>query len=392
MRIWKCLALLLTGLVVGLSPTTGAAQPKPPIKVGLLTSLTGPLASLGEYAKTSLELAFEEVGNQVGGRRLTVVIEDGEGKPDVGRTKVKKLIEQDKIDILLGPVSSAVALAIRDYVVSKGTPWLTTFATTPSLTRELAAPNLFRPAYSAEQPQYTMGVYFRQKLGYEKIAVVGLDYVAGRAEANAFMEGFKAAGGKAIQEIFLPLGAPDPAPFISKIKPEALDALAGAAIWGNDAIRFVKGLDEYGIKGRLPIIVTNSAVSDGNLLPSQGRSALGIKSYGVYANGLQTPENRRFVQAFLKKTGKAAGGDAYVGYIGVRAAIEALKNVDGKIEDTAGYLSALRKVEFVGPAGPFKFDKNQNAIVTVYLLEVRETGGELHNAIVEVVAQGVAQR
>ncbi len=388
----KGLAILLAAAIVAGFTTSSAAQPRPPIKVGVLLPLTGPLASLGIVAKAGMEVAFDEVGYQVAGRKITLVVEDSEAKPDVGITKARKLVEQDRIDLVLGPISSAVALAMRDYLASKGTPWFLVFATAPPLTRELKAPNLFRTSWSAEQPQFPAGEYTRQKLGYEKITVVGLDYVAGRAEVGAFLDGLKASGGKVVQEIFIPLGTPDAAPFIARIKPETVDAVVGAAIWGSDAVRFIKGLEEYGVKGRLPIIVTNAAVSGDSMLPAIGRAALGIKSYGAYPYGLDTPENKRFVQTFRKKTGKMTGNDAYAGYICARVALEGLKAVEGKVEETARYLSAARTVEFMGPAGPFRFDRNQNAVTTLYFQEVREAGGEVYNAVVDVIARGASQR
>jgi len=386
------LSIVLVVAIVGGFTTSTAAQSGPPIKVGVTLPLTGPLASLGILARAGMEFAFEEIGYQVGGRKITLVVEDSEAKPDVGITKARKLVEQDRVHLILGPISSAVALAMRDYMTSKGLPWLLVFATAPPLTRELKAANLFRSSWSAEQPQYPAGEYVRQKLGYQKIMVVGLDYVAGRAEVKAFLDGFKAAGGTVVQEIFIPLGTPDPAPFIARIKPEAIDAVVGAAIWGSDAIRFIKGLDEYGIKGRVPIVVTNAAVSGDSMLPSIGKAGLGIKSYGAYPFGLDTSENKRFVEGFRKKAGKMTGNDSYAGYICARAAIEGLKAVGGKIEDVPRYLSALRAVEFTGPAGPFRFDKNQNAVTTLYLQEVREARGEFYNAVVDVIARGATQR
>jgi branched-chain amino acid transport system substrate-binding protein len=364
---------------------------RPPIKIGVMLPLTGPLATIGGPAKAGMEVAFEEVGYQVAGREIKLLIEDTEAKPDVGLTKARKLVEQERVDILLGPISSAVALALRDYLVSKGIPWSLMFATTPPLTRQLGAPNLFRHSYSAEQPQYPSGEYVQKKLGYTKIAVVGLDYVAGRAEVRGFTDGYKAAGGKVVDEIYVPLGTPDPAPFVGKVRPATVDALVLAGIWGGDAIRFVKILPEYGIKGRLPVLATVSAVSEG-MLPALGKAAVGIKSYGVYAAGIDTPENRRFVQAFRKKTGTLASGDAYAGYIGARPIIEALSTAKSGIEDREAYLRALRTVEFVGPAGPFKFDGHQNAVVNLYLFETREVEGELRNVVLDTIGRGVTQR
>ncbi len=370
----------------------GLSDAQPPIKIGVLVPLTGPLAGIGASAKAGIEVAFEEVRYQANGREIRLLMEDSEGKPDVGLTKARRLIEQEKIDLLLGPVSSAVALALRDYVVSKGVPWSLIFSTAPQLTRELAAPNLFRHSYSAEQPQYPSGVYVRSKLGHARIAVVGLDYVAGRAEVRGFMEGYKASGGQVVDEIYVPLGAADAAPYVTKVRPEAIDALVLAGIWGGDAIRFIKALTEYGVKGRVPVVATVSAVAEGTMLPSLGKAALGIRSYGVYSAGIDLPENSRFVRAIRTKTGILASGDAYAGYIGARPIIEALKAVNGRIEDRDGYMRALRAMDFVGPAGPFKFDGKQNAVVNLYLFETREVDGELRNMVVDIIGRGVTQR
>jgi branched-chain amino acid transport system substrate-binding protein len=386
----RLVGVTLFALVMLLWPDPAGAQS--PIKIGVMVPLTGPLAGIGISAKAGIEVAFEEVRYQVGGREIKLVMEDSEGKPDVGLTKARRLIEQEKVDIVLGPVSSAVALAVRDYLVGKGVPWSLIFATAPQLTRDLAAPNLFRHSYSAEQPQYPSGAYVRTKLGYGRIAVVGLDYVAGRAEVRGFTEGYKAAGGQVVDEIYVQLGAADPAPFVTKVRPEAIDALVLAGIWGGDAIRFIKGLTEFGLKGRVPVVATVSAVAEGTMLPSMGKTALGIRSYGVYSAGIDSPENSRFVRAVRAKTNALASGDVYSGYIGARPIIEALKAVNGRIEDREGYMRALRALDIVGPAGPFKFDGKQNAVVNLYLFETREVDGELRNMVVDVIGRGVTQR
>ena len=384
--------LVIVGVAVLAIFSVAPVGAQAPIKVGALLPLTGPLSGIGVSNKAGIEVAFEQVQYKVGGREIQLSIEDSEGKPDVGITKARKLIEQQQVSILVGPVSSAVALALRDYMVSKGVPWSLIFATAPQLTRELAAPNLFRHSYSAEQPQIPSGAYVRNKLGYAKVAVVGLDYVAGRAEARGFMEGYKASGGQVVEEVYVPLGAADAAPFVSKLRPDAIDAVVLAGIWGGDAIRFIKALTEYGVKGRVPVIATVSAVAEGTMLPALGKAAVGIRSYGVYSAGIDLPENARFVRAIRAKTGALASGDAYAGYIAVRPILEALKAINGRIEDREAYLRALRAVDFVGPAGPFKFDDKQNAVVNLYLFETREVEGEFRNMVIDTIGRGVAQR
>ncbi|PYN97839.1 MAG: ABC transporter substrate-binding protein [Candidatus Rokuibacteriota bacterium] len=388
----RLIALALTLAVIAGLGGDLAAQPRAPIKVGVFLSLTGPLAPLGAFNKSGIEVAVQEVGGQIGGRKIELVYEDDEGKPDVGLSKIRKLVEQDRVAVVVGPVSSPVALAAREYMVSKGVPWVLTFATAPSLTRELGAPNIFRASWSGEQAQYPSGAYVYQKLGYQRIAVLGLDYVAGRAEAKAFSDGFKAAGGKSVQEIWVPLGAPDAAPFVTQIQPGSVDAVVGAAIWGSDAIRVIRAFEEYGVKGRMPIVVINTAVADGSLLPSLGKTALGLRSYGPYCFGLDTPENKKFVEAFTKHAGKAPGIEAYIGYTAGRIAMEGAKAVAGNVEDRPAYLAALRAVDYVGPTGRFRFDQNRNALVNIFLQEVRQAGADIFNAPVDVIGREVAQR
>src|SRR3989442_1123453 len=388
----RLIALALTLAVIAGLGGDLAAQPRAPIKVGVFLSLTGPLAPLGAFNKSGIEVAVQEVGGQIGGRKIELVYEDDEGKPDVGLSKIRKLVEQDRVAVVVGPVSSPVALAAREYMVSKGVPWVLTFATAPSLTRELGAPNIFRASWSGEQAQYPSGVYVFEKLGYQRIAVLGLDYVAGRAEANAFVDGFKAAGGKSVQEIWVPLGAPDAAPFVTQIQPGSVDAVVGAAIWGSDAVRVIRAFEEYGVKGRIPIVVINTAVADGSLLPSLGKTAVGLRSYGPYCFGLGTPENRKFVDLFTKHAGKAPGIEAYIGYTAGRVALEAARSVGGNVEDRAAYLAALRKVDYTGPTGRFRFDQNRNALVNIFLQEVRQSGADIFNAPIDLIGREVAQR
>ena len=392
MKTSRALATTLALAVLTWLGSEVVAQSKAPIKVGIFLSLTGPLAPLGAFNRSGIEVASQEFGGQVAGRKIELLVEDDEGKPDVGLSKIRKLVEQDKVAVVVGPVSSPVALAVREYMVSKSVPWVLTFATAPSLTRELGAPNIFRASWSGEQAQYPSGSYIYQKLGYQRIAVVGLDYVAGRAEAKAFSDGFKAAGGKSVQEVWVPLGAPDAAPFVTQIQPGSVDAVVGAGIWGSDAVRIIRAFEEYGIKGRPPVIVINTAVADGSLLPSLGKSALGLRSYGPYCFGLDTPENRKFVDLFTRYSGKAPGIEAYIGYTAGRVALEAAKAVNGNVEDRAAYLKALQNVDYVGPTGRFHFDANRNALVNIFLQEVRQVGSDIFNAPIDLIGREVAQR
>src|SRR5262249_15704759 len=140
------------------------------------------------------------------------------------------------------------------------------------------------------------------------------------------------------------------------------------------------------------IVVINTAVADGSLLPALGKTALGLRSYGPYCFGLDTPENKKFVEAFTKHAGKAPGIEAYIGYTAGRIAPQGARSMPRNVDARPAYPTALRNVDYVGPTGRFRFDKNQNALVNIFLQEVRQAGADVFNAPVDVIGREVAQR
>ena len=376
------LALLLSG-----GPARAQA-PREPIKIGLLNALTGPLAVNGSEINEGIKLYWEdEMGSQVAGRRVRLIVEDSEGKPDVGLTKTRKLAESDRVHVILGPVSSAVGVAMRDYVHERRVPTIITQATANSLTTERASPVLFRSAMSSYQQEAAGGWYVAAKLGHKKIAVVGLDYVAGHEQTDGFIKTFMESGGQSVEKILMPLGAMDVAPYIARVQSKAgeLDAVVGI-LWGPSAPQWLKAWQEYGLKGKLPLLTLGETVSE-SYLKTVGDAALGIVNWLSYSPALDTPENKRFVQAFSKKYGKEPVYNNHLGYLAARAAGEAIKAVNGNVEDQARFLEALRRVKFDAPGGPFRFDDKQNAVIPTYIRRVEKVGGKLQNTVVDVVPE-----
>jgi len=172
---------ILAGLAILAAVTSGvtvAQGQREPIKIGVLNATTGPLAVNGSEINEGIRFYWEdEMQGQVAGRAVRLIVEDEEGKPDVALTKTRKLVESDKVHMVLGPVSSASAVAMRDYMHERKVPLIITQATANTLTNERASPILFRSAMSSYQQEAAGGWYVAAKLGHKKIAVVGLDYV-----------------------------------------------------------------------------------------------------------------------------------------------------------------------------------------------------------------------
>src|SRR5438876_242736 len=203
------------------------------------------------------------MSGQVAGRPVRLLVEDEEGKADVGLTKVRKLVESDRVHLILGPVSSAVAVAIRDYVHERTIPTIITQATANNLTAEKASPAIFRSAMSSYQQEAAGGWYVAAKLGHKRIAVVALDYVAGHEQADGFIKAFRESGGQSVEKVLMPLGAMDVAPYITRIQDKAsqVDAVVGI-LWGPSAPQWIKAWSEYGLKGKLPLLTLGETVNE----------------------------------------------------------------------------------------------------------------------------------
>jgi branched-chain amino acid transport system substrate-binding protein len=377
--------LILVALLLVVSQAF--AQPsREPIKIGVLNEITGPLAVNGSEINEGIKLYWQdEMANQVAGRPVRLIIEDSEGKPDVGLTKARKLAERDGAHMILGPVSSAVAIAMRDYLHERRVPLIITQATANHLTGEKASPFVFRSAMSSYQQEAAGGWYVAAKLGYKRIVVVGLDYVAGHEQTDGFMKTFTESGGQVVERVLMPLGAIDVGPYITRVQnrvPE-LDAVV-AILWGPSAPQWLKAWQEYGLKAKLPLLTLGETVNE-TYLRSVGDAAQGIVSWLSYSPVLDTAENKRFVQAFRKKYGKDPVYNNVLGYLAAKSSGEALKAVNGNIEDQARFLDALRRVRFEGPGGSFRFDEKQNAVIPTYIRRVEQVDNKLQNSVFDVV-------
>jgi branched-chain amino acid transport system substrate-binding protein len=386
-RLLAVLAAFATLAALAAAPALGQGS-KEPIKIGGLNSTTGPLAVNGSEINEGMRLYWEdEMGGQVAGRPVRLYLEDDEGKPDVGLTKVRKLAESDKVHMILGPVSSAVAVAIRDYLVERKVPLIITQATANNLTNEKASPTVFRSAMSSYQQEAAGGWYVAAKLGHKRIAVVGLDYVAGVEQTDGFIKTFMESGGQSAEKIMMPLGAMDVAPYITRVQSKAgeLDAVVGI-LWGPSAPQWLKAWQEYGLKGKLPLLTLGETVNE-TYLRSVGDAALGVVSWMSYTPTIDTPENKRFVQAFNRKYRKDPVYNNHLGYLAAKVAGEALKATGGNVEDQARFLEAVRKVRFEAPGGAFRFDEKQNAVIPTYMRRVERKDGKLQNTVFDVVLE-----
>jgi branched-chain amino acid transport system substrate-binding protein len=352
------------------------AAEKAPIKIGLPFSLTGSMAKLGSSQLNAVKQLFEEKGMAVAGRKIQLITEDDEAKPDVGLTKTKRLVQFEKVNLIVGYLHTGVGYAVRDFLHESGMPTVAAFGGARH-TRDMFSPYIFRVNPSMFQQTYEPSKWVFKR-GYKKIIWVGSDFAAPHEGHQAFKKGFEEAGGKIVQEFWPTTGTTDFGPYLTAVKPDQAGAMV-VAVWGADPVRFVNQWVEYGLKPRIPIIGVSTFTDEGVTLPGMGVNADGVLSWYVSCPQTNVPENKKFVEGYKKRYKELPGHFAYLSYYSAQAAYEAMNRVKGNMEDKEKFLDALRKIRFTTPMG-YKayFDEKQGMVLDFIFLEARKADGECH--------------
>jgi branched-chain amino acid transport system substrate-binding protein len=383
----KCVlgAVLLVFVLSFAGTGTVMAAAGEPIKIGFMAPYVGVFAKLGNDLRNGFKLYLEEIGYKVAGRQIVFLDEDTEGKPEVGLVKARKFVEKDKVDIVAGIISSPVAYAVKDYVISKKIPLVLVSAAAAKLTQEQRNPYIFRVSMANGQEELVAAWYAYTKMGARKVIMMAPDYSAGHEKAAGFTKIFKSLGGEVVEGIYPPLGTTDFAPYLAKLTRHVGKAdRVWAFFAGSDAIRFINQYDELGLKDKLKLWVDGGTVDEA-ILPSMKDAALGVDNYCHYAPTLDTAENKRFVKAYQQKFGEIPAQLADQGYVGAKAIVKALEAVKGKVENQDAFLKALRAVKFEAPRGNFRFDEHQNVVFNVYMRKVIKEDGKYLNQVVDTV-------
>lgn len=359
-------------------PTSGA-----PLKIGVLLPYSKVYAVLGESITNGMVLYFEGISNTIAGRKIELIKEDEENDPQVSLRKARKFIEQDKVDIMTGLVSSAVAYAIRDIVHQSKTILIISNAGANDLSRSRKSPYVFRTSFSNWQAPWAMGEWVAKNVS-KKVYLTAPDYAAGKEMIAAFKETYIPAGGIVVGEIYPPFPNTDYGPFLAKIaeaKPEATFSFYS----GSDAVAFVKQYDEYGLK-KTTKLTGAGFMLESDVLPAQGKAAVGGLSALHWANTLDNPENKKFMEAYQKRFNSEANVFAVQGYDTARTIHEALEKVGGNTADVDKLIKAIEGVKFASPRGPFEIDpETHNVIHNEYIREVKEVNGQLSNVVIDTI-------
>jgi branched-chain amino acid transport system substrate-binding protein len=362
------------------NPLPSWSAAKGPIKIGFLAPLSGGMAANGKDMLMGLEQYLEEIKYQAAGRKIELLIEDDEANPAVGLTKTRKLVEKDGVHIMTGGLMASSAYALAPYIDSKEIPMTYPIMSADDITQRKVPKWVVRTGWSSSQPHQPFGEYAYNTLKFRKISIVAYDFAFGWECAGGFHKTFEDAGGKILQKIWVPLTAQDMSPYLSQISKDA-DAVF-TVFSGRYTIQFVKQYKEFGFMGRIPLI-GGGTVTDEHALPSMGDEAIGIITPLIYSEVLDNPANKKFVKGFRAKAKKAASYYSEGTYSGARWIVEAIKKVNGDVENRPNMLAALKNVELKDlPRGPMKLDHYGNPIQNVYIRKVEKVGGALQNTVI----------
>jgi len=380
MRRLVALLALALGAVTSLLAAGPTSAQKGPIKVGFLVTQTGPLAANGKDMLNGLELFLQETGAKLAGREVKLIVEDDESKPATGLVKIRSLVEGQGIQVLVGPLNAAVGYAISPYVESKKVPTLYPIVASDDLTQRRRNPYIVRTGWTSSQDTHPFGKWVYDTLKYKRMVTIGYDFAFGWEVAAGFQRTFEEAGGQVVQKLWPPQGNADFAPYITQMRRDVDGVFA--IFSGADAVRFTKQYDEAGLKARLPL-VGGGTLTDEHVLRTMSDEVLGVVTALHYSAALETPANKRFVQAYeakFKQVPSYYSEGAYVAGLTLKAALEA---DGGDVENVDRLIAALRKVDLSGaPRGPIRLDDYGNPIQNVYVRKVERIGGRLQNTVI----------
>jgi len=376
----KQLIVTVLAVLVLAAGTLPAGAQKGPIKIGVIAPMTGGAAQAGKDMTNGLQMWLDENGNQITGRKVEVIIEDSQGQPNVALTKLQKLVERDKVNVLVGELFAHIGYAMAPKVDEYRIPMLYPVIAADDLTQRKPAKWVVRTGWASSQPSHPFGEYAAKTLGYKKIVAIGIDYAFGWEVVGGFQKTFEENGGQIIQKLWAPLGTTDFAPYLSQIKRDA-DAVFALMV-AQSSLRFPKQYQDAGLKGKFPLL-GGGTTFDEFVLPSLGDEAIGGMTPLQYSAALDTPINKRFVAEYRKKYGKVPSYFSETSYTSARWIAEAAKVVGGDVENREKFLEALRKVEIPdSPRGPVKLDAHGNPIQNIYIRKVEKKDGELWNTVV----------
>ncbi len=359
-------AALAGATALGMLPSGLALAQSARVRVGLMLPYTGTYAQLGVAITNGLKLAIQENGNKLGGREVEYFTVDDESDPAKAPENANKLVQRDKVDVLVGTVHSGVAMGMVKVARESGTLLIIPNAGADAATGPLCAPNIFRTSFTNWQPSYPMGKVLADR-GMKNVVTMAWKYGAGEEAINGFKEGFTKAGGKIVKELWLPFPNVEFQPLLTEIaslKPDAVFVFFA----GGGAAKLIKDWQAAGLKGKIPLF-GSGFLTDG-VLDAVGDAAEGMETTLHYADSLDIPKDKSFRLAYAKTFKLQPDVYAVQGYDAGQLLVLGAKAVNGDFGKKNEIIAAMEKAVIDSPRGKWTMSKAHNPVQDIYLRKV----------------------
>ena len=349
-----------------------AAQQK--IKIGFITTMTGPQGVIGGYMKDSVELALDHLGRKVGGLETEIIYGDDQTKPDVGVQVAEEMLKKHQVDFVAGIIWSNVMMAVVPVVTGANKIMVGTNAGASPLAGKACHPLYFSTSWNNDQTPEAMGKVMQDQ-GINDVYVLAPNYQAGKDMVTGFKRYYK---GRIVEEIYTKLGQQDYQAEISQLRSKNPKAVF-AFYPGGMGIQFLRQYDQAGLRGQLPLysVYTVDEIS----IPAVKEAALGNYETRFWSPDLKNAANQKYVADYRKKYGKMPvfyGAQSYDGIMLIDSAVRATK---GNLKDNKALVAAMRKANFNSIRGPFQYNVNHHPIQNFYLLKAEKVASgdiEMH--------------
>jgi branched-chain amino acid transport system substrate-binding protein len=372
------LTAIAAAVTVSLTAAPALAQQQK-LKIGFISTFSGPQGVMGEFMKEAVEVALDHVGRKVGGLETEVIYGDDQFKPDVGLQVAEEMLKKHQVDFVSGIIWSNVMMAVVPVVTGAGKIMVGTNAGASPLAGSQCNELYFSTSWNNDQTPEAMGK-FLQDSGINDIYVLAPNYQAGKDMVAGLKRYYK---GKIVEEIYTKMGQQDYQAEITQLRSKNPKAVF-AFYPGGMGIQFLRQYDQAGLRGKIPLYTVYTV--DEISIPAVKDAAVGIYETRYWSPDLKNPANEKFVNDYKKKYKKLPvfyGAQSYDGIMLIDSAVRAVK---GNLKDTKGMVAAMRKADFKSLRGPFQYNVNHHPIQNFYLLKTEKLkNGEIEMRIQKTV-------
>ncbi|WP_426417124.1 ABC transporter substrate-binding protein [Aestuariirhabdus sp. LZHN29] len=362
-------------LLFGASITSAAE----PVKIGMITTLSGGGSSLGIDIRDGFKLAVDQEQGKLGGYPVELMIEDDARNPGKAKQIANRLTKKERVDLLTGIVWSNLAMAVVPSVTKSGTLYISPNAGPSKLAGSGCSANYFNVAWQNDNLHEAMGQYLSDK-NYKNVYILAPNYPAGKDALTGFKRFFN---GSIAGEVYTKLGQTDYATELAALRAAKPDAVF-FFLPGGMGISFLKQYQQAGLATTAPLFGPAFSFDQG-ILKATGDSALGVINSSQWSKDLDNEANKRFVKDFQQTYDRLPSLYASQGYDAARLIASALASTGGHIADKEAFRAALKKADFDSVRGDFRFGNNQHPIQDIYIREVyQDDSGVLSNRVIGV--------